>query len=374
VTKIFGYDYEIIYKKGKENVVANSFSRKYEEDGSLFSLSFIVPDWLQVVHQEWLQDPKISSMIHQLQHNSSVSPGYSWHNEELRYKGCLYLCKKSQLKSTVISELHASPTVGHSGFTKTYEWVKRSFFWDGMKQDVHTFVVECEVCQCNKGETFKALGTLQPLLIPPTIWRDISMDFIVGLPKSGNKSVIMVVVDHLSKYAHFCSLQHPFTHPKWLKYSWIISSSFMACLILLSLTEIPLSPTIFGKNFQATGHPIASQHYLSPQMDGQTEVVNKCLETYLRCFSSERKNQWAQWLPLSEWWYNTSYHTTTHMTPFEAVYGQNPPSFSHICQGFRRFRRLKKYYSPRGYSSCPQRQFGHGSESHEATSRSRSFE
>ena len=80
-----------------------------------------------------------------------------------------------------------------------------------MKQDIRNFVIECDVCQCNKGETVKSLGTLQPLLIPPTIWRDISMDFITGLPKSGNKSVIMVVFDHLSKYAHFWTLQHPFT-------------------------------------------------------------------------------------------------------------------------------------------------------------------
>jgi hypothetical protein len=55
VTKLFGYDYEIIYKKGKENVVTETLSWKYEEDGSLFSLSFIVPYWLQVVCQEWLQ-------------------------------------------------------------------------------------------------------------------------------------------------------------------------------------------------------------------------------------------------------------------------------------------------------------------------------
>jgi hypothetical protein len=46
----------------------------------------------------------------------------------------------------------------------------------------------------------------------------------------------------------------------------------------------------------------------------------------LRCFSSKRKNKWAQWLILDEWWYNTFYHTTTHMTPFKEVYGQNPPS------------------------------------------------
>ena len=80
-----------------------------------------------------------------------------------------------------------------------------------MKQDICNFVTECELCQCNKGETVKSLGTLQLLLIPPAIWRDISMDFIVGLPKSGNKSIIMVAVDRLSKYAHLCALQHPFT-------------------------------------------------------------------------------------------------------------------------------------------------------------------
>jgi hypothetical protein len=80
-----------------------------------------------------------------------------------------------------------------------------------MKQEINNFVAECDVCQRNKGETVKSLGTLQPLLMPPAIWRDMSMDFITGLPKSGNKSVIMVIVDCLSKYAHLCSLQHPFT-------------------------------------------------------------------------------------------------------------------------------------------------------------------
>jgi hypothetical protein len=211
VTKLFGYDYEIIYKKGKENVVADALSHKYEYEGSLFSLSFIVPDWLQAILQEWLQDPKSLQLIQQLQSSAPAPPRYSWLHDELRYKGRMYLSKQSKLKSTVLSELHATPTTGHSGFTKTYDRVKRSFFWDGMKQDIRNFVTECDVCQCNKGETVKSLSTLQPLPIPPAIWKDISMDFITGLPKSGNKLVIKVVVDRLSKYDHFCALQHPFT-------------------------------------------------------------------------------------------------------------------------------------------------------------------
>jgi hypothetical protein len=111
----------------------------------------------------------------------------------------------------VLFEINATSTTRHSGFTKTYDKVKHSFLGDGMKQDVHTFMAECDFYQCKKRETFKSLGILKPLLIPPTIWRDISMYFIVFLPKSGNKSVIMVVVDCLSKYDHLCSLHHPFT-------------------------------------------------------------------------------------------------------------------------------------------------------------------
>ena len=80
-----------------------------------------------------------------------------------------------------------------------------------MKVDILTFVAECDVCQCHKGETDKPPGTLQPLPIPASIWTDVSMDFITSLPKLGSKSTIIVVVDRLSKYAHFFALPHPFT-------------------------------------------------------------------------------------------------------------------------------------------------------------------
>jgi hypothetical protein len=106
---MFGYDYEIIYKNKNENGVVNDISRKYEEEGFLFYLSFIIVEWLQSVHQEWLQDPKLSSLIQKLQHDTQYFPGYSWKNEDPRYKCHIYFNKKLNLKSTVLSKFHASP-------------------------------------------------------------------------------------------------------------------------------------------------------------------------------------------------------------------------------------------------------------------------
>ena len=70
-----------------------------------------------------------------------------------------------------------------------------------------------------------------------------------------------------------------------------------------------------------------------PQTDGQTERVNRCIETYLRCFSSTQPKQWKRWLAWGEWSYNTAFHKAIKMTPFEAVYGYSPPSIETYVRG-----------------------------------------
>ena len=76
-------------------------------------------------------------------------------------------------------------------------------------------MAECLVFQQNKVETIKTPGPLQPLSIPSQHWEEISMDFITSLPKSEGKSVIMVVVDRITKYAHFCALSHAMNVFSW---------------------------------------------------------------------------------------------------------------------------------------------------------------
>src|SRR6202044_199334 len=147
--------------------------------------------------EEWENDKE-------LQQDSNISDTFSLKNDSLWYKDRLYLCKNSQLKQKILMELHTSPLGGHSGFLQTYHRVKKEFFWEGLKSNIQKFVAECLVCQQNKVQTIKTPSLLQPLSIPSQCWEEVSMDFITGLPKSEGKSVIMVVVDRVTKYAHLC--------------------------------------------------------------------------------------------------------------------------------------------------------------------------
>jgi hypothetical protein len=330
VTKILGYDFETVYKKGKQNVVAHALSRKDEDvEAFLCAISIIQPDWIIEARDEWKNDKKVWTLIQRLQQDSSTSDTFTWKNDSLWYKDRLYLCKKSQLKQKVLLELHTSLVGGHSRFLKTYHRVKKEFFWDGLKNDVQRFVVEFLVCQQNKVETIKTPGLLQPLAIPSQHWEEVSMDFITGLPKSEGKSVIMVIVDRLTKYAHFCALSHPFK-------ASTVATAFMETVqklhgspkIIVSDRDPIFTGHFWTKLFSCLGTQLAHSQSYHPQSDGQTEIVNKCLEGYLRCFVSDKQTQWFKWLPLAEWWYKTSFHTATKMKPFMALYGYHPPSIT----------------------------------------------
>ena len=103
---------------------------------------------------------------------------------------------------------------------------QEDFFLDGLKYDIQKFVAEYLGFQQNKAEKIKTLGLLQTLSIPSQFWEEVSMDFITDLPKSEGKSAIMVVVDRLTKYVHFCALSHPFK-------SSTVATAFMETIQML---------------------------------------------------------------------------------------------------------------------------------------------
>jgi len=110
----------------------------------------------------------------------------------------------------ILYEFHSTLLGGHSGFTRTLQRIASQFYWHGMQQDIKEFVQSCLICQQAKHDTTLPSCLLEPLPIPDQIWEDVAMDFITGLPSSNGHTVIMVVIDRLSKYAHLASLKSDF--------------------------------------------------------------------------------------------------------------------------------------------------------------------
>jgi hypothetical protein len=100
---------------------------------------------------------------------------------------------------------------GHSGVKVTLKKIQQSFYWPKLSQFITEKIATCPICQISKSEHVPYPGLLHPLPIPTQKWADVSMDFIQGLPKSRGKEVILVVVDRLTKYAHFIPLAHPYS-------------------------------------------------------------------------------------------------------------------------------------------------------------------
>jgi hypothetical protein len=143
---LLGYDYEIVYKKGAENLAADALSRILEY-AELHNIS--TPTWptFELIKEEQHRDPKLQQIVQRLTHDPSSIPHHSLARDHLRYKGRIILAANSTHKITILQELHAAPSAGHSGFLRTYKRISRLFYWKGMKWDIKQFVAECEVCQ-----------------------------------------------------------------------------------------------------------------------------------------------------------------------------------------------------------------------------------
>ncbi|GJU29374.1 ty3-gypsy retrotransposon protein [Tanacetum coccineum] len=247
---------------------------------------------VEAVKATWSSDPTLKSMILSLQQGHSKNSRYTWSANELRRKGKLVVGNDEQLRLKLVSHFYESLTGGHSGVHATMKRLAAYFYWKGLKKTVKQQIHLCDIRQRNKLDLAAYPGLLQPLQIPTKVWQDISMDFIEALPLSQNKSVILVVVDRLCKYAHFIPLSHPYTASN-------VAQAFLDNVY--KLHRLP-STIVSGRDkvilslfWQSLFKMLKVQLCMSttyhPQSDGQTEAVNNSIKT----------------------------------TPFEVLYGQTPP-------------------------------------------------
>ena len=157
-----------------------------------------------------------------------------------------------------------------------------------------------------------------------------------------------MVVDRLTKYVHFMHVSHPYTAAKIASlYMHHIFKLYGMPVSMVSDRDATFISLFWTELFKLQGTNLAMSTAYHPQSDGQIEVVNRSLEQYLGAFTCDRPHQWAEWLPLAEFWFNTNFHTSLKLTPFEALYGFPPPKLQAYILGTTRVDVLDSLLSQR---------------------------
>lgn len=236
----------------------------------------------------------------------------------------MWIPKFGGLRDLIMLESHKSKYSIHPGSDKMYHDLKKLYWWPNMKADIAMYVLQCLTCARVKAEHQKPSGLLQQPKIPEWKWERITMDFITKLPRtsSGNNS-IWVIVDRLTKSAHFIPVKEQFSLEKLTR----IYLDNVVCKHGVPVSIISDRDPRFASNFwkslqRSLGTNLDMSTAYHPQTDGQSERTIQTLEDMLRACVLDFGKNWDKHLSLAEFSYNNSYHSSIKAAPFEALYGR----------------------------------------------------
>ncbi|WJX17476.1 hypothetical protein P8452_07389 [Trifolium repens] len=343
------YDFELQYHPGKANVVADALSRKklhmstmmikeqelieqfvdlnlgmqFKKDRIFLGTIMVSNELLHWIKEEQQLDNHLQNIKEIV--NSGQGGDFNIGNDGiLRFQERLCVPQNTEIRKLILEEGHKSKLSFHPGATKMYQDLKKMFWWFGMKKQIAEYVQSCLVCQKAKIEHQKPAGLLQSLDIPEWKWDGIAMDFVTALPKTPKKfDAIWVIIDRLTKSAHFIPINQTYSLER-------LAQIYVKEIVRLH--GIPASivsdrdPRFTSKFWHQLHLELGTKLRLSsayhPQTDGQSERTIQSLEDLLRACVLEHKGSWDEFLPLIEFTYNNSFHSSIGMAPYEALYGR----------------------------------------------------
>jgi hypothetical protein len=347
------YNFKITYQKGSDNARADALSRRpdYQKDGPTSGyqilkaekdgLTYANPQIAAVYRladepdQVILEAYKNDKLLEELEERAAQEPWiHKTPDGYMRYHGKIYIPAKARDK--IIQREHEAIAHGHKGPKKTYDQLKRWYYFPKMRQTIKEKLKDCVECARNKPNRHKQYGEVQVPETPSRPWEIISIDWIVKLPKSTEPGTgkeydsIMVIVDKLTKYVHFlpyleCSTAE---HLAYWFLRVVVANHGMPKGIISDRDKL-----LTSKFWQSLTKQLGTKSKMStayhPETNGQTERMNQTLEQYLRFYLNQRQDNWVELLPLAQFAVNSAESETTGMSPFYATYGFNPDAYHH---------------------------------------------
>ncbi|GJX18144.1 putative reverse transcriptase domain-containing protein [Tanacetum coccineum] len=291
------YDCEIHYHPRKENVVADALSRKERIEplrvrALVMTIGLDLPSQIletqrEAVKIENIEAEDISGMLKKL---------------EARADGTL--CLDMDV-----------------GSDKMYHDLKMLYWWPNMKADITTYVSKCLTYAKVKAEHQRPSSLLVQPDIPEWKWEKITMDFITKLPKTAaGFDSIWVIVDRLTKSAHFLPMKETDSTENLTRlYMKEIVARHGIPVSIIFDRDSHFTSRVWQSLHKALGTQLNLSTAYHPQTDGQSEWTIQTLEDMLRACVIDFGNSWDRHLPLVEFLYNNSYHTSIKAAPFEAL-------------------------------------------------------
>ncbi|GJP49425.1 hypothetical protein CLOM_g8631, partial [Closterium sp. NIES-68] len=236
----------------------------------------------------------------------------------------------AQLAAVLVTQsnpllIHDSNLSGHFGVDKTLKTLQRFDCWPDMVTDVQCYVAACVICQRIKSSHQRPTGLLQPLEPPQRPWQHVTMDFVTGLLAGPCRNdVVLVVVDRLTKIAHFTPCRTTITAEETAR---LFISTVVRLHGIPAAIISDRDPKFTSKFWLDTWGRYGTRQQISsayhPQTDGQTERTNQTIEQLIRTNCPDRK-KWEDVLPMLEFSYNNAPSATTNQSPFYLNYGMDP--------------------------------------------------
>ncbi|GJY92517.1 reverse transcriptase domain-containing protein [Tanacetum coccineum] len=291
-------EYEIRYHPGKANVVADALSKKERlKPRRVRAMAVIIQagmrEKIQAAQSEALkQENVIMENLHGLDQQMEKKEG-----ESLYFMDRIWVPLVGCVRTMIMDEAHRSKYSVHPGADKMYHDLRDMYWWPGMKRDIATYVSKCLTCSKVKAGHQKPSGLLQQPEIPEWKSDKITMDFITKFPRSkSGHDTIWVIVDRLTKSAHFLAIREDYSTEKLAK---------------IYIDEI----------VARHGVPVS----IISDRDGR--FTSRCWQTMQKALGTRAcvidfGGSWDVHLPLAEFSYNNSYHSSIRCAPFEALYGR----------------------------------------------------
>ncbi|GJY75499.1 reverse transcriptase domain-containing protein [Tanacetum coccineum] len=319
------YECEIRYHPGKANVVADALSRKERvKPRRVRAMAMTIQSGMKVLilaaqkeafEQENLPSERLNGLEQQMEKRDDGS---------LYFLDRIWVPLVGDVRITIMDEAHKSKYSVHPGADKMYYDLRDMYWWPGMKRDIATYVSKCLTCSKVKAEHQRPSGLLQQPEIPEWKWDKITMDFITKLPRSKNgHDTIWVIVDRLTKSAHFLAIREDYSTERLARiYIDEIVARHGVPVSIISDRDGRFTSRCWQTVQKALGTRLDMSTAYHPQTDGQSERTIQTLEDMLRACVIDFGGSWDVHLPLAEFSYNNSYHSSIRCAPFEALYGR----------------------------------------------------